>query len=117
MCRIEGEDTRRLVMVPQKIKDPEAKAMATIRQNPNRRPVFQDNNVTRCEYCKKEGHNKEECCGFKKEGGWFRGADKRQGENHENHDGRREEKRGFMATESDAVLQSLNPTTNTSELS
>jgi hypothetical protein len=56
-------------MVPQKIKDPEAKAMATIRQNPNRRPVFQDNNVTRCEYCKKEGHNKEECCGFKKEGG------------------------------------------------
>jgi len=127
MGRIEGEETRRLVMGPQKVEDPEGKAMATIRQNPNSRPIFQGNNATRCEYCKKEGHSKEECwClhphlrpkgGFKKGGGGFRGADRRQGENRENRDGRREEKRGFVAAGSDAAPQSLNPTTNTPELS
>jgi hypothetical protein len=59
MGRIEGEETRRLVMGPQKIEDLEAKAMVTIRQNPNLRLTFQGNNAPRCEYCKKEGHNKE----------------------------------------------------------
>jgi hypothetical protein len=114
-------------MGPQKVEDPEAKAMATIRQNPNPRPIFQGNNATWCEYYKKEGHNKEECwclhphlrprSGFKKGGGGFRGVDRSQGENRENRDGRREEKRGFMATGSDAAPHSLNPTTNTPELS
>jgi hypothetical protein len=126
MGRIEGEETKRLIMGPQKIEDPEAKAMVTTRQNPNPRPIFQDNNATRCEYCKKEGHNKECWClhphlrpkgGFKKEGGGFRGADQRQRKNHENHDGRREEKMGFVATGSDVTPQSLNPTSNTPELS
>jgi hypothetical protein len=113
-------------MGPQKIEDPEAKVMATIGQNPNPRPTFQGNNATRCEYCKKEGHNKEECWrlhprlrpkgGFKKRGGGFRVAELRKGENRENRDGRREENRGFVATGLDAV-PSLNPTTNTPELS
>jgi hypothetical protein len=55
--------------------------------------------------------------GWIQERGGFRGADRRKGENRENRDGRREEKRGFMATGSDAMPPSLNPTTNTPELS
>jgi hypothetical protein len=43
-------------------------------------------------------------------GGGFKGADQKQGENHENHDEGREEKRGFVATGSNAVPQSLTST-------
>ena len=56
---VEREETRRIVMGTQLPDNPEAKAFIT-RSNP--RPERRgDQTLTRCDYCKKEGHKREEC--------------------------------------------------------
>jgi hypothetical protein len=110
MGRVEGEETRRVLMTSQPSEDTKAKAMAAARQNP--RPVARGDQATWCEYCKKEGHRKDEhwCLypnlrpkGPKK--GGFRVGDQQQGENREN----REEKRGFFGVEWVGTVELSNP--------
>jgi hypothetical protein len=108
MGHVEGEETRRVVMDSQSIGDLEAKAMAVTRSYPNPRSDVRGDqaNPNRCEFCKKEGHHKEECwClypNLRPKGGYkggFKGGNHRQGEKYGEHreNRQREEKRGYSA--------------------
>jgi hypothetical protein len=63
MGRVEGEETRRVIMGSQSIGDLEVKTMAVTKSYPNPRSGFQGDqaNLNRCEFYKKKGHRKEEC--------------------------------------------------------
>jgi hypothetical protein len=59
MNRVEGEETRRLVMGPQSSEDLEAKALTASRPNP--KSAIWGDQATRCDFCKKEGYREEDC--------------------------------------------------------
>jgi DNA repair exonuclease SbcCD ATPase subunit len=59
---IQREESRQVVMNTQTPKTEEAKTFAVYRIfNANPRPAVRGDQGIRCEYCKKEGHEKEEC--------------------------------------------------------
>jgi hypothetical protein len=83
-------------------KTEEAKAFAAYRSfNANPRPAVRGDQGIRCEYCKKEGHKKEECWCLHphlqpkgpRKGGFNKGSDRRQGEKSYREE--KEEKKGY----------------------
>jgi hypothetical protein len=94
MGRVEGEETRRVVMGSQSIGGPEAKAMAVTRLYPNPRSDVRGDqaNPNRYEFCKKKDHRKKECwClhpNLRPNGGYkggFKDENHRQGEKNGEH--------------------------------
>jgi hypothetical protein len=86
MGRVEGEEIRRAVMKSQPIDDSESKALAIANKNFNpRSEILRGQTLIRCEFCKKEGHSKEECWylhpNLRPKRMVFRG-DQQQGERH-----------------------------------
>jgi hypothetical protein len=95
---VQREESRRTVMNPQSHEIEENKAFTFRHQEPNPNPNFgttrRDRTLLRCEHCKREGHQQEECWFLHPElrpkgrgrgggGGGFKGGKWRQGEQYE----------------------------------
>jgi hypothetical protein len=60
--RVEGEEMRHTVMNSQQVDESESKALSAFNRNYNpRSEIGRAQTLIRCDYCKKEGHRREEC--------------------------------------------------------